>query len=68
MAETLDPKNADKRTADRYIRSGLLDEKAYARHIEQLPDLTDQAAPVSTVMGEDESGPEEAPVASTSEA
>ncbi|MBN1203542.1 MAG: hypothetical protein JXB05_01280 [Myxococcaceae bacterium] len=53
MADTLDPKHLDKRTAERYLRSGQLDEKAYERHLKSLPDVADKAAPVATAM-EDE--------------
>lgn len=53
MADTLDPKHLDKRTAERYLRSGQLDEKAYERHLKSLPDVADKAAPVETAM-EDE--------------
>ncbi|MCI0571253.1 MAG: hypothetical protein L0Y66_10910 [Myxococcaceae bacterium] len=46
----LDPKTADKRTAERYVRSGQLDEKAYERHLKDLPDVAAKAAPVETRM------------------
>ena len=50
MANTTDPKHLDKRTAERYLRSGQLDEKTWQRHLESLPDLADKAATVETVM------------------
>lgn len=50
MADTMDPKNADKRTAARYIDKGLLDEKAYEKHLKTLPDLIDKASAIDTVM------------------
>ncbi|HYO59806.1 hypothetical protein [Archangium sp.] len=50
MANPTDPKYLDKRTAERYLRSGVLDEKAYQRHIESLPDVADKSVPVETVM------------------
>jgi hypothetical protein len=54
MADNADPKHLDKRTAERYMRSGLLDEKAYERHIKGLPDVAEKAAPIETAMeGED---------------
>ena len=31
MADTLDPKHIDKRTAERYLRSGQIDEKTYEK-------------------------------------
>lgn len=50
MADPVDPKNADKRTAARYVTMGLLDEKAYERHLKGLPDVTEKSAVVETVM------------------
>ena len=50
MANPTDPKQLDKRTAERYLRSGAVDEKAYQRHIESLPDVADKSVPVETVM------------------
>ena len=50
MANPTDPKQLDKRTAERYLRSGTVDEKAYQRHIESLPDVADKGVPVETVM------------------
>lgn len=50
MANPTDPKQLDKRTAERYLRSGAVDEKAYQRHIETLPDVADKSVPVETVM------------------
>jgi hypothetical protein len=50
MANPSDPKHIDKRTAERYLRSGVLDEKSYQRHIETLPDVAEKSVPVETVM------------------
>jgi hypothetical protein len=50
MANPTDPKQLDKRTAERYLRSGAVDEKAYQRHIESLPDVAEKSVPVETVM------------------
>jgi hypothetical protein len=46
MADTLDPRLLDKRTAARYLRNGQLEEKSYERHLRSLPDLADRAATV----------------------
>ncbi len=54
MADTLDPKHLDKRTAERYLRSGQLDDKAYERHIKSLPDVAEKAAVVETAMDGDD--------------
>ena len=53
MADTLDPKHLDKRTAERYLRSGQLDEKAYERHLKGLPDVAEKSVPVETLMLDD---------------
>jgi hypothetical protein len=50
MAENPDPRHLDKRTVERYLRSGLLDEKAYERHLKSLPDVAEKSAPVETMM------------------
>jgi hypothetical protein len=50
MADPTDPKQLDKRTAERYLRSGAVDEKSYQRHIESLPDVSEKSVPVETVM------------------
>jgi hypothetical protein len=50
MANPTDPKYLDKRTVERYLRSGVLDEKTYQRHIESLPDAAEKSVPVETVM------------------
>ena len=50
MANPTDPKQLDKRTAERYLRSGAVDEKAYQRHVESLPDVAEKSVPVETVM------------------
>lgn len=54
MADTLDPKHLDKRTAERYLRSGQLDEKSYERHIKGLPDVAEKSVPVETAMDGDD--------------
>jgi nitrogen regulatory protein PII-like uncharacterized protein len=54
MAEAMDPKNADKRTWQRYAVLGLLDEKAYERYLKALPDLAEKAVSLQTVMFENE--------------
>jgi hypothetical protein len=60
MADTLDPKHLDKRTAERYLRSGQLDEKAYERHLKSLPDVAEKATVVETAMdGDDFEGQED---------
>ncbi len=53
MAEN-DPKYLDKRTAERYLRAGLTDEKAYERYLKSLPDVQEKSVPVETTMTDDE--------------
>ncbi len=52
MPDTLDPKLVDKRTAERHLREGNLDQKAYERHLKSLPDVAEKAQPVQTSMAE----------------
>jgi hypothetical protein len=54
MADTLDPKLIDKRTLDRNLRKGLIDEKTYEKHIKGLPDLSDKSAVVEATMGDED--------------
>lgn len=54
MADTLDPKLVDKRTAERNLRKGLLDEKAYERFLKSLPDAAEKAVPVEATMGDED--------------
>ncbi len=53
MADSADPKYLDKRTVDRYMRAGQLEEAAYERHIQGLPDVAEKAVPVETLMLDD---------------
>lgn len=53
MAE-IDLRYADKRTIDRYIRLGLVDEKAWERHLKSLDDVAPKAAPVDSTLLEDD--------------
>ena len=54
MPEALDPKSVDKRTYERYVRNGQLDEKAYDKHVKTLPDATEKMLPVDTKMADDD--------------
>ena len=54
MSDTLDPKLVDKRTAERHLREGLLDQKAYERYLKILPDVAEKSEPVTTSMAEDD--------------
>jgi hypothetical protein len=50
---SIDPKHADKRTVERYIRFGVVDEKEFDKYLKSLPDLAENALPVEVVMDED---------------
>jgi hypothetical protein len=52
MAEPLDPKNIDKRTAARSLAQGEVDDKAWERYLKSLPDVTEKAAQVETTMAD----------------
>ena len=53
MAE-IDLNTLDKRTADRYVRMGLVDEKAWEKHLKGLPDLTDKCVKVESTPDDDD--------------
>lgn len=50
----IDLRYTDKRTAERYLRMGLLDEKAYEKHLKSLPDLLEKASKIEATLPEDE--------------
>ena len=50
MSDTLDPKHHDKRTIERHLRSGTVDEKVWDKHLKGLTDVADKAAPVDSVL------------------
>jgi hypothetical protein len=54
MADQLDDKTVDKRTAHRYVRKGVVDEKDYEKYVKSLPDLAEQAMPVEASIEHDE--------------
>lgn len=60
MADSLDVKLIDKRTAARYRDSGLLDEKVWEKHIKGLPDLQAESLTVDTRMSSDPDDDEDA--------
>jgi hypothetical protein len=54
MTDSHDNRILDKRVVHRYVRKGTVDEKDYEKHLKNLPDLADQAAPVeASIEGED---------------
>lgn len=53
MADVPNPKHLDKRTLERYLRGGQLDETVYQDHLKNLPDVADKGTPVETVMNDD---------------
>lgn len=54
MADTLDTKHIDKRTTERYLRNGELDDKNLERYLKGLPDVADKAEPVETLMDDED--------------
>ena len=38
----IDVRYSDKRTAERYIKLGLIDEKGFERHLKGLPDVAEK--------------------------
>lgn len=49
----LDPRFLDKRTIQRYITLGLVDEKAWEKHLKSLSDVAEKATRVETVSEDD---------------
>ncbi len=45
----IDPKFLDKRTAERYVKLGQLDEKAYEKHLKALPDVAEKGMAIETI-------------------
>lgn len=52
MSEVIDPRYSDKRTAERYIKSGQLDEKVWEKHIKTLPDVAEKGEPVEANLSD----------------
>ena len=53
MADGINPKHTDKRTAERYQRGGQVEEDAFKKHLADLPDVADKAVPIETQMDGD---------------
>jgi hypothetical protein len=53
MAELIDPKNIDKRLAERYLKRGLIDDKAFDRHVKGLPDVAEKSVICETIVSDD---------------
>jgi hypothetical protein len=54
MTDPHETKTIDKRVVHRYVRKGIVDEKEYDKHLKNLPDLADKAAPVeASIEGEE---------------
>lgn len=49
----LDPRYLDKRTVQRYITQGLVDEKAYEKHLKALADVAEKATRIDTISEDD---------------
>ncbi len=49
MSDTIDPKYLDKRTAERYVKLGLLEEKAWDKHLKTLPDVAEKGMAIETI-------------------
>lgn len=54
MADMMDPSHLDKRTAERYMEMGLLNEKDWEKHLKGLEDVAAKSTLVKTVMGQDD--------------
>ncbi|ATB32202.1 hypothetical protein [Melittangium boletus] len=54
MADPVNPKYLDKRTTERYQRSGHVSEEDYKRHIAGLEDVSEKSVPVETLMQDED--------------
>ncbi len=59
MAETIDPRMLDRRTHDRYLINGQLDEKVWEKHLKTLPDVAEKSTLLETVMQDSEDASED---------
>lgn len=50
MSETLEARLTDKRTIDRFLRTGVVDEKLWEKHLKSLADVAEKAAPIEATM------------------
>lgn len=50
----IDLSKLDKRTVERHLRSGAIDEKTYEKFLKSLPDVTDKGSSVETQMFDEE--------------
>ena len=48
----VDPRYTDKRTVERYMKFGLVDEKAYEKHLKSLPDVAEKGERVQAEADE----------------
>ena len=48
----IDVRYSDKRTAERYIKLGLIDEKGFERHLKGLPDVAEKGERVQAEADE----------------
>ena len=48
----IDVRYSDKRTAERYIKLGVIDEKAFERHLKALPDVAEKGERVQAEADE----------------
>ncbi|MDP2271130.1 MAG: hypothetical protein Q8N23_34695 [Archangium sp.] len=48
----VDPRYTDKRTVERYMKFGLVDEKAFEKHLKSLPDVAEKGERVQAEADE----------------
>ena len=48
----IDARYSDKRTAERYIKLGMIDEKDYEKHLKALPDVAEKGERVQAEADE----------------
>ncbi len=50
----MNPKHLDKRTQERYLRTGALEDKVFDKYLKGLPDVAEKMVSVETVMEEND--------------
>ncbi len=48
----VDPRYTDKRTVERYMKFGLVDEKSFEKHLKSLPDVAEKGERVQAEADE----------------
>ncbi len=59
MADNPENRLVDRRVVQRYLKKGVLDDKAYEQYLKRLPDVSDRSVPVESEIEHVETDREE---------